>query len=73
MANQMARPVVQAERQSALSQYLLDVFRGVMFHMIHTSDHPEASKLMRRAYRHVLDVPEADEQLTLELSESQTS
>ncbi|MGJ8570404.1 MAG: three-Cys-motif partner protein TcmP [Hoeflea sp.] len=45
----------------------------VMFHMIHASDHPEASKLMRRAYRHVLDVPESDEQLILELAESQTS
>lgn len=42
----------------------------VMFHMIHASDHPEASKLMRRAYRSVLDVPESDEQLHFELAHS---
>lgn len=42
----------------------------VMFHMIHASDHPEAHKLMRRAYKHVLDVPESEEQLFLELGGS---
>lgn len=40
----------------------------IMFHMIHASDHPEAHKLMRRAYKHVLDVPESEEQLLLELA-----
>jgi len=39
-----------------------------MFHMIHASDHPEAHKLMKRAYKHVLDVPESEEQLLLELT-----
>ncbi|XHC12278.1 three-Cys-motif partner protein TcmP [Labrenzia sp. ac12] len=37
----------------------------VMFHMIHASDHPEANKLMKRAYKKVLDVPETLEQLAL--------
>ncbi|SEH22514.1 three-Cys-motif partner protein TcmP [Rhizobium sp. NFR12] len=40
----------------------------IMFHMIHASDHPEAHKLMKRAYKHVLDVPESEEQLNLELA-----
>lgn len=40
----------------------------VMFHMIHASDHPEAHKLMKRAYKHVLDVPESEEQLLLEFA-----
>lgn len=39
----------------------------VMFHMIHASDHPEASKLMLRAYKHVLDVPETEDQLEFDL------
>lgn len=38
----------------------------VMFHMIHASDHPEAPKLMKRAYRNVLAVPEPEEQLAME-------
>lgn len=42
----------------------------VMFHMIHASDHPEAHKLMKRAYKHVLDVPESEQQLLLELAEN---
>lgn len=41
----------------------------VMFHMIHASDHPEAHKLMKRAYKHVLDVPESEQQLLLELAQ----
>ena len=40
----------------------------IMFHMIHASDHPEAPKLMRRAYKNVLDVPEPEDQLELELA-----
>lgn len=30
----------------------------IMFHLIHASDHPEAKKLMRRAYKKVLDIPD---------------
>lgn len=41
----------------------------VMFHMIHASDHPEASKLMKRAYKHILDVPEPENQLMLEFDD----
>lgn len=49
--------------------YQRDKGKGrVMFHMIHASDHPEAHKLMKRAYKHVLDVPESEEQLLLELA-----
>ncbi|MGX1259786.1 three-Cys-motif partner protein TcmP [Sinorhizobium fredii] len=40
----------------------------VMFHMIHASDHPEASKLMARAHRNVTMAPEPLEQLEMELS-----
>lgn len=41
----------------------------VMFHMIHASDHPEASKLMARAHRNVTLAPEPLEQLEMELSQ----
>lgn len=34
----------------------------VMFHMIHASDHREAPKLMKRAHKSVLGVPELEEQ-----------
>lgn len=37
----------------------------VMFHMIHASDHPEASVQMKRAYRKVLNVPDTEEQFAL--------
>jgi len=40
--------------------------RGViMYYMIHATDHPEAAKLMYRAYCKAIDPPEADEQLAL--------
>ena len=38
----------------------------IMFYMIHASDHPEAPKLMRRAYIRAVDPPEPIEQLQLE-------
>jgi len=41
----------------------------VMFHMIHASDHYEAPKLMRRAFKNVLSAPEPEEQLEMELSD----
>lgn len=37
----------------------------VMFHMIHASDHPEAQKLMRRAYKTVLQPAPSDEQVEM--------
>lgn len=39
----------------------------VMYSMIHASDHPEAPKLMRRAYERAVEPPETIEQLELEL------
>jgi three-Cys-motif partner protein len=40
---------------------------GVMFHMIHATDHPEAPPLMERAYRWAVHpIEESDEQLGLE-------
>jgi len=39
---------------------------SVMYYMIHATDHPEAPKLMDRAYRRVLKPKERLEQLTLE-------
>lgn len=39
----------------------------IMFYMIHASDHPEAPKLMGRAYRNVVQPLESDEQLLMEL------
>ena len=41
----------------------------VMFWMVHASDHPEASKLMVRAYRNVVSPLEPAEQLQWELGE----
>jgi three-Cys-motif partner protein len=35
----------------------------VMYYMFHATDHPEAPKLMSRAYHRALDVPESPEQL----------
>lgn len=40
----------------------------IMFFMIHASDHPEAPKLMGRAYRNVVQPLEPDEQLDIEFS-----
>ena len=42
----------------------------VMYHMIHATDHPEASPLMIRAYRKVAGRPElSNQQLQGDLSE----
>lgn len=41
----------------------------VMFWMIHASDHPEAAKLMMRAYRNVVSPLEPIEQLSIEFAE----
>jgi three-Cys-motif partner protein len=38
----------------------------VMYYMIHATDHPEAPKLMQRAYKSVLNPLEPTEQLTIE-------
>jgi three-Cys-motif partner protein len=38
----------------------------VMYHMIHATDHPEAPKLMARAYKKAVDPREPIEQLTLD-------
>lgn len=38
----------------------------IMFHMVHASDHPEAQKLMRRAYKNVLQPLEPEKQLAME-------
>jgi hypothetical protein len=40
----------------------------IMFFMIHASNHPEAPKLIGRAYRNVAKPPEPDEQLDMELA-----
>ena len=37
----------------------------IMYYMIHATDHPEAPKLMRRAYRRAVDPIEPIEQLRL--------
>jgi three-Cys-motif partner protein len=41
----------------------------VMYYMIHATDHPEAPKLMRRAYNNAVNAPEPQEQLQIELSQ----
>jgi hypothetical protein len=38
-----------------------------MYQMIHASDHPEAPKLMGRAYRNAVNVEEPPAQLEIEL------
>lgn len=43
-----------------------DGSRKVMYQMIHASDHPEAPKLMARAYRHAVDPDEPPEQFEIE-------
>ena len=40
---------------------------GVMYYMIHATDHDEAPKLMYRAYRNAVDPPEPVDQLQLAL------
>jgi three-Cys-motif partner protein len=40
----------------------------IMFHMIHVTDHPEAPKLMFRAYRHATLPPDSPEQLEFDLA-----
>jgi hypothetical protein len=45
--------------------------RKAMYQMIHASDHPEAPKLMARAYRNAVNVEEPPEQLEIELAEKQ--
>jgi hypothetical protein len=40
----------------------------IMYYMIHATDHPEAPKLMGRAYRKVMKPKESAEQLRLELN-----
>lgn len=42
--------------------------RRIMYFMLHATDHPEAPKLMQRAYRKAVEPPESFEQLSLELS-----
>ena len=42
----------------------------VMFWMVHASDHPEAAKLMVRAYRNVVSPLEPIEQLQIEFGDS---
>jgi hypothetical protein len=39
-----------------------------MFHMIHATDHPEAPKLMFRAYRHATLSADSPEQLEFDLA-----
>lgn len=39
----------------------------IMYYMIHATDHPEAPKLMSRAYRKIVSPRESPEQLSLEL------
>lgn len=41
--------------------------RRVMYHMVHATDHPDASALMWRAYHHAVDPLEPMKQLELEL------
>lgn len=41
----------------------------IMYHMIHATDHPEAPKIMARAYRNATKAPEPIEQLELELAQ----
>jgi three-Cys-motif partner protein len=40
---------------------------AVKYYMIHATDHPEAPKIMNRAYRHVTDAPEPIDQIEFEL------
>jgi three-Cys-motif partner protein len=42
---------------------------AVMYYMVHASDHPEAPKLMHRAYRNALGAPEPAEQLEIAIAE----
>lgn len=44
-----------------------DGVKKIMYQMIHASDHPEAPKLMARAYRRAVDPEEPPEQLDIEL------
>ena len=44
-----------------------DARGGVMYYMIHATDHDEAPKLMYRAYRKAVDPPESSDQLELAL------
>jgi len=46
---------------------------GVMYYMIHTTDHPEAPALMSRAYARAVRPKESMEQLQLELSANQSA
>jgi three-Cys-motif partner protein len=39
--------------------------KRTMYWMIHASDHPQALRLMHRAYRHALDTKETDQQMEL--------
>ena len=43
--------------------------RRIMFHMIHATDHAEASKIMWRAYKNANVTPDQEEQLQIPLSE----
>lgn len=40
---------------------------AIMYYMIHATDHPEAPKLMARAYNHAVLPKESENQLKLEL------
>ena len=69
------RPRLLAERfqdelgyATALAWPIFDQSRRVMYHMIHAADHPEAPKLMNRAYKKATGstLNELDEQLDLE-------
>ena len=71
------RPQLLAERfqnelgyATALAWPILGQNRRVMYHMIHATDHPEAPKLMNRAYKKATGsaLTEPDEQLELEYS-----
>ena len=39
---------------------------AIMYYMIHATDHPEAPKLMQRAYSHAVEPKESEDQLRLE-------
>jgi hypothetical protein len=47
--------------------------RKAMYQMIHASDHPEAPKLMARAYRNAVNADEPPEQLEIELGSMQSA
>jgi hypothetical protein len=46
---------------------------GVMYYMIHATDHPEAPALMSRAYARAVQPKETVEQLQLELGANQSA